>query len=120
MPPPSHPVDKRHDGPDSRHHAVKNTPHPVQGEKKISLGGKQMRGVVVRHFVVSGPSAALSPLFWPFHSNRSQVTVRKLSRIAFLFLSPLSVRFCPRHQRLSVGIAIAVTGRSDLKFHPFR
>src|SRR5438132_10541792 len=77
MPPPSHPVDKRHDGPDSRHHAVKNTPHPIQGEKKIPLGGKQMRGVVVRHFVVSGPSAALSPLFWPFHSNRSQVTVRK-------------------------------------------
>ena len=50
----SDPVDKRHDGPDSRHHAVKNTPHPVQGEKKISLRGKQMRGVVVRHFVVSG------------------------------------------------------------------
>src|SRR5207245_1197722 len=25
-----------------------------KGEKKISLGGKQMRGVVVRHFVLSG------------------------------------------------------------------
>ena len=44
MPPPSHPVDKRHDTPDSRHHAVKNTPHPAQGEKKISLGGETDAG----------------------------------------------------------------------------
>ena len=40
MPPPSHPVNKRHDAPDSRHHAVKNAPHPVQGgEEDQPWGG---------------------------------------------------------------------------------
>ena len=39
MPPPSHPVDKRHDAPDSRHHAVKKRPAPgPRGRRRSALG----------------------------------------------------------------------------------
>src|SRR2546428_13002617 len=45
MPPPSHPVDKRHDTPDSRHHASQKTPRArSKGEEKISLGGETDAG----------------------------------------------------------------------------
>ena len=35
--------------------------------------------------------------FWPFHAGRGEVSINKAVRIVSLFLSPLSVRFCPWH-----------------------
>src|ERR1700757_5234202 len=35
------PLKQRHDGRDSRHHAIKNAPHPIQGRRRSALGGNR-------------------------------------------------------------------------------